>query len=299
MLPNEFQGDKYLQAFTATFIISLVPNVLLFLIPSKYISGPVFGINFQHIMLSFAAGALLGDVFIHALPHLLSPHDDHHEHTCGGPESHENHDSHEHHEHSLVGVHVLIGFFFFFFLERLVSRYVHHDHNHTDIKKKDATPTSELDDKTSSAGYLNLFADSMHNFTDGLALGAAFSSGKGIALATMVSVFFHEIPHELGDFSILIQSGFTKWQAIRAQFLTATAAFLGTALGLFSGINDQLERFLLASTCGGFVYVATVGVLPSINSGNKGLGQILLESLGFVIGVGLMVLVAMFEEEEQ
>jgi len=295
--------DAITQAFIATFIISLVPNVLLFLIPSKYMSGPV-----QHIMLSFAAGALLGDVFIHALPHLLLTHEEHHVHTCHATngscnilesrEEHEHIEHHDHHNHSLVGIYVLLGFFFFFLLERLVSRHIH-EHHHSSSDKLDKSLESAIkrnDVASSSAGYLNLFADSMHNFTDGLALGAACSSGKGIALATMVSVFFHEIPHELGDFSILVQSGFSKWQAIRAQFLTAIAAFVGTALGLFSGINEEVEKFLLATTCGGFVYVATVSVLPSISTESKGVGQIILESLGFAVGVGLMVLVAVFEE---
>jgi zinc transporter 7 len=61
--------------------------------------------------------------------------------------------------------------------------------------------------KLLASGWLNLLADSMHNFTDGIALGASFASGKGIAYATFLSVIFHEIPHEIGDFAILVQSG--------------------------------------------------------------------------------------------
>jgi zinc transporter 7 len=57
------------------------------------------------------------------------------------------------------------------------------------------------------SGYLNLLADSMHNLTDGIAIGAAFASGKGLAVATFISVILHEVPHEIGDFSILVQSG--------------------------------------------------------------------------------------------
>jgi zinc transporter 7 len=58
-----------------------------------------------------------------------------------------------------------------------------------------------------ASGWLNLLADSMHNFTDGIAIGASFASGRGLAYATFLSVIFHEIPHEIGDFAILVQSG--------------------------------------------------------------------------------------------
>ena len=57
------------------------------------------------------------------------------------------------------------------------------------------------------SGYLNLFADAFHNFTDGLAIGASFLAGKNIGLMTTVTILFHEIPHEIGDYAILIQSG--------------------------------------------------------------------------------------------
>jgi len=111
----------------------------------------------------------------------------------------------------------------------------------------------------------------MHNFTDGIALGAAFASPNGLAKATVTAVLIHEIPHEIGDFTILMESGMTKFQAIKAQFVTAIAAFLGTLVGLFlAQRNEEWESGLLALTSGGFVYIATVGVLPSILRNNRG-----------------------------
>ena len=95
-------------------------------------------------------------------------------------------------------------------------------------KSQRAEPNTSI--KLSS--YLNLIADFSHNITDGLAMSAAFYAGPMVGATTTVAVFFHEIPHEVGDFALLVQSGFTKWQAMGAQFFTAVGAFLGTFIGI-------------------------------------------------------------------
>jgi len=82
------------------------------------------------------------------------------------------------------------------------------------------------------SSYLNIIADFSHNITDGLAMSAAFYASPTIGATTTIGVFFHEIPHEVGDFALLVQSGFTKWQAMGAQFVTAIGAFLGTFIGI-------------------------------------------------------------------
>ena len=118
-------------------------------------------------------------------------------------------------------------------------------------------------------GYLNLVADSMHNFTDGLAIGASFagsqSSSYGLGIAAFLAVMFHEIPHEIGDFTILVKSGLTKTEAIRAQFVTAVAAFAGTATSLVGANSSETAKaLLLAWTNGGFLYIATVSMIPTV-----------------------------------
>ncbi|KAF8467310.1 ZIP zinc transporter-domain-containing protein [Kalaharituber pfeilii] len=90
------------------------------------------------------------------------------------------------------------------------------------------------------SSYLNIIADFSHNITDGLAMSAAFYASPTIGATTMIGVFFHEIPHEVGDFALLVQSGFTKWQAMGAQFFTAIGAFLGTFIGI--GIQWYASR---------------------------------------------------------
>ena len=126
----------------------------------------------------------------------------------------------------IIGVFILLGFLIFVSVERIVSLQPHKQHSHNyDHKKNDdqkdlpkpkensiTVPDTVTNIKMPvSSAYLNLLADSMHNFTDGLALGASFSSGKhssSLAIATVLSVLFHEIPHEFGDMMVLIKSGY-------------------------------------------------------------------------------------------
>jgi zinc transporter 7 len=256
-------------------------------------------------MLCFASGGLLGDVFIHALPHLLLS-----ESTVFGADSHI--------RSIIIGALVLSGFFLFFMVEKVmnVCSSQHSNTNTTSsesVKRKSrsrskgrkvASPQKvnmphphSHEAKLSTTGILNILADVMHNFTDGIAIGAAFSGGRKLAFARTISILFHEIPHELGDFSILLESGFTKFEAIKTQMVTALSAVLGTILGLFAQRSPFLEEILSSITCGGFLYVSTLGVL-SMLSGKKGTGytQISLESMGFLLGVFLMIFVAFMEE---
>lgn len=83
------------------------------------------------------------------------------------------------------------------------------------------------------SAYLNLFGDFTHNITDGLAMAASFYSSPQLGAVTTIATFCHEIPHEVADYSILIKSGFTKYQAMGSQFFTAVGAFVGTFIGIW------------------------------------------------------------------
>jgi zinc transporter 7 len=296
------------KAFGVTLLISLVPNLLLYALPSTLLTrkSRKGELVISSLFLCFACGGLLGDVFIHILPHLLSEHDKeeapsdgiqsdhHHDHDHEGE-----HGDHNHRDFISIGVALLFGFLFFFVFERVInSGLIRHDHSHghgddADSKrsKKDKDSTSLL----STTGWLNIAADCMHNFTDGVAIGATFASGGSIALATSISVFFHEIPHEIGDLSILIKSGMSKSEAIRTQFITAGTALIGTAVGLFAQRNEAIERHILAATAGGFVYISTVSILPSIAAAHSDFRQVVLEAACFLLGVSFMVAVAYLE----
>jgi zinc transporter 7 len=181
---------------------------------------------------------------------------------------------------------------------------VHVDQNKNNSNSSSSSSSSStwnIFRKLEGSGWLNLVADSMHNFTDGLAIGAAFSSGSGksLAAATFFSVICHEIPHEIGDFTILMQNGLSKTEAIQAQFVTAVAALIGTLVGLLLAEQNKVaEDLMLAFTSGGFLYIATVTVIPNISSCESSLSQIFAEMVAFVAGIGMMVAVTLLEEHE-
>lgn len=115
-----------------------------------------------------------------------------------------------------------------------------------------------------------------------------------------MSVFLHEVPHELGDFATLVRAGLTRNEAIGAQFLTAIAAFAGTALGLYSSeVVDGLGAdALLPFTAGGFLYLACATILPDVIEGGGGAALRAMQVAAFAAGVALMYAVAELEGME-
>lgn len=169
------------------------------------------------------------------------------------------------------------------------------------------------------SAYLNLIADFTHNITDGLAIASSFYASPTLGATTTVAVFFHEIPHEVGDFALLIQYGFSKKRAMAAQFVTALGAFLGTFLGIavqelgklggdgsspaagkdgngFRGLMGTGLGFgdlLLPFTAGTFLYVGTVAVIPELlETGRDRKAEVrktLLQFAAMATGAGIML----------
>jgi len=110
-----------------------------------------------------------------------------------------------------------------------------------------------------------------------------------------LTVLVHEIPHEIGDFAILIQSGCSKKKAIFLQLTTAVGALSGTVVSLLAeGAGDAATAWILPFTAGGFIYIATVSVIPELLHNSK-FGQSVLEIIALLSGVYMMVLVAKYE----
>lgn len=216
---------------------------------------------------------------------------------------------------------MLGGFMLFFVSERIVRSLAGggggggaHSHSHSHAPDDDVARRKKDDDcadgtrqgdgaggaatapRLKIAGVLNLAADALHNLSDGIAIGASFATGGGLGYSTALATLLHELPHEIGDFAVLVQSGCTKWQAIGAQFATAIAAFVGTAIGLLATRYAGMEQYLLAATAGGFVYVSCVAVMPDILSGgNPSFLQGVGEVGAMCAGIGLMACVALLE----
>lgn len=163
------------------------------------------------------------------------------------------------------------------------------------------------------AGLLNLIADFTHNITDGLALSSSFYASPALGATTTMAVFFHEIPHEVGDFALLIQSGFSKRKAMGAQFVTAVGAFIGTFIGILVqeysngdaaasgpgtgvgiwGTSLQWGDMLLPFTAGTFLYVGTVAVIPELLETGPRKGEELkktgLQFIAMALGAAIML----------
>jgi zinc transporter 7 len=156
-------------------------------------------------------------------------------------------------------------------------------------------------------------ADFTHNITDGLAMSSSFYASPTIGATTTVAVFFHEIPHEVGDFALLIQSGFSKRAAMGAQFMTALGALLGTLIGIavqeFGGAGSTQAGagpshgiwgtsltwgdMLLPFTAGTFLYVGTVSVIPELLETGPEKGKELMKTFiqfsAMAAGAGIML----------
>lgn len=332
-------------AFLATGLISILPLLVVTLCPLE-----ASWRRHQNVLVVFAAGAMLGDVCLHILPHAMSAHGHEHEHAHehhahhGHDEHdhhHDHHDDHHHdhhhedhhlthgapgggsHAHSLAdlanGLAIIAGIMVFFCIEKFVRHqrighsHAHgHAHSHAPTEAKKAAkgqkggsaaqPAAKGAHKPSHSdcpeglhvgGYLNLVADFAHNFTDGLAIGTAFGTATG-SLATTLAVLVHEVPHEVGDVAMLLRAGMPRLRALRMQLVTAIGALLGTLVGLAAGDMPVMKDRLNCFTAGGFIYVATVDVIPSLLD-DTSLAQTVRELLAMAAGVAIMVGVTLLE----
>ncbi|KAL3990762.1 ZIP Zinc transporter family protein [Acanthocheilonema viteae] len=332
---NDFQTRLWVYSIGSTLLISFMPFVLLSLIPLQ--ENTAENEPMLKVLLSFGSGGLLGDAFLHLIPHSQPSHHDGHEHS----HSHSHGGSHGPHDMT-VGSYVLAGILTFLTIEKIVrilrnEKMLHcHSHNNgllssndkkirrrskgakTNKKKKSDVSSAEeslhscsdeerkhLIAKTNDetrfkvAAYLNMAADFSHNFTDGLAIGASFLAGATVGIVTTITVLVHEIPHEIGDFAILVQSGFNKKKAMLVQLLTALGALAGCVLSLCSANVGELSdaassNWILPFTAGGFIYIATVTVIPELLE-NTSTWQSTKEVVALLAGIMLMFLIAAYE----
>lgn len=171
-------------------------------------------------------------------------------------------------------------------------------------------PSRWLDKDTS--GYLNLAANCMDNFTHGLAIAAGYVIGPAVGMLTTVAILCHEVPHEVGDFVILLNSGFSWREAAKAQILTACGGFVGVVVGLTAEHVTNVSGWLLPFTAGGFLYIALVSIIPDLLEGRDGEGKkeggesrderkevwhSVTEVLAMGMGIVVMVLVTIVEKK--
>uniref|UniRef100_H3A3J3 Solute carrier family 39 member 5 n=1 Tax=Latimeria chalumnae TaxID=7897 RepID=H3A3J3_LATCH len=152
-----------------------------------------------------------------------------------------------------------------------------------------------------NVAWMVIMGDGMHNFTDGLAIGVAFSEGVTSGISTTVAVLCHELPHELGDFAVLLHAGVPVKRVVLFSLMSAVLSYTGMLVGMaVSHYSSNITPWIFAVTAGVFVYVALVDMLPGMLPSDLKEGRLkhfILQNLGFLLGVCLMFCIALFEDQ--
>ena len=143
-----------------------------------------------------------------------------------------------------------------------------------------------------SFAVISMVGDFIHNFTDGLSIGVSYVADFKMGLVTTLAMFFHEIPHEVGDFAILFQLNYSVWQIVGLQLFTAAGALLGTAIG--SVMGQIYLKECLAFTSGGFLYFAINGLMSELKK-VESLVELFMCFVSMCFGLYFMYVFALFE----
>ena len=214
---------------------------------------------FLFVLMSFATGTLFGSAFLDLIPEALEKTDAH---------------------NALFTV--LFGLIIFFIVEKFI--YWHHHHH------------SSHEEKEKPFAYLNLIGDGIHNFFDGAAIAASFMANPGLGVTTTIAIIAHEIPQEIGDFSLLIYSGFTKKKALLFNLASALLAVLGAFIFFYSSsFIENLEALGLAFTAGMFIYIAAADLMPELQK-ELNIKKSVIQLISMVIGIMFILWVVVYLE---
>jgi len=230
--------DAFAHALAATIGISLISLIGLFALPLD--EGILDEVLFY--LISFASGTILGAALFDLIPEAI-----------------------ELVELDSAIPYVAFGFASFYLLERSIYWYHGHGHLRGD---REGVEISEPDGRAKAKGfvYLNLVGDAVHNLIDGMIIGAGFATSLSLGLASTLAVAFHELPQEVGDFSILLYGGFKRAMALAMNFLTALTAILGTLIVFSAFPSPQFIGPLIGFAGGSFIYISAAELLPELKA---------------------------------
>lgn len=217
-------------------------------------------------LVSYAIGALLGAVFLDILPEAikLSPNST----TVSGT--------------------VLFGILLFFTLEKvLIWRHCHHDH--CEVHEPELSHKLSEHDHGRS-GTMVIVGDTFHNFIDGIIIAAAFLTDNHLGVVTSLAIIAHEIPQEVGDFAILLHSGYTKLRAFQMNLISSFATVVGGVLGYLTLQTMQSwTPSLLALAAASLIYVALADLIPGLHKRTE-LRDTIQQVILIVLGVATVAL---------
>eukprot|EP00106_Octopus_bimaculoides_P018664 XP_014786106.1 PREDICTED: zinc transporter ZIP12-like [Octopus bimaculoides] len=156
----------------------------------------------------------------------------------------------------------------------------------------------EKPNKCSSLSLIVILGDALHNFADGLTIGAAFSTSESFGLMTSIAVLCHEIPHELGDFAVLLANGIGFKRALLFNFVSSLTAFVGLFIGLGVSTDFIVRRWIYAVSAGMFLYIAFVDLFPVMKKHKTVKSLVsLFSNAGLILGVIIITLLGFYEEK--
>ncbi|CAH0394763.1 unnamed protein product [Bemisia tabaci] len=296
LVSQSFDYQPWILSVIASFIVGLSGIFPLLVIPIEDSESLKTGASAKtlKVLLSFAVGGLLGDVFLHLLPEAWSN---------SGKQSARSNPS------MFCGLWVLTGMLVFIVMEKAFAG--QQDSSPMLVKQVEPSKTTICSDdnankafvKTPStiqiSGYLNLAANCIDNFTHGLAVGGSFLLSARVGCLTTFAILVHEIPHEVGDFAILLRSGFTRWEAAYMQLYTASAGVVGAMTAIvFSGSSNSIEAktsWILPFTAGGFLHIALVSILPELQQ-EKNTRESLKQMVSLGAGITVMAILTFMIE---
>jgi len=211
---------------------------------------------------SFSAGAIIGDVFIHLLPEIVDAY----------------------------GFDLRISFYFIFGIlaSFVMEKAICWKHSHHE-------ETCDKHHHVERCAYMVLLGDGLHNFIDGLMIGAGFLTSIPVGIGITVAVILHEIPHEIGDFGVLIHGGMEKKKALFLNFVSALTAVLGTVLSLLlSGMLRDMQLFLLCFAAANLLYIAASNLIPELHK-TSNLKRDILQIASFILGILIMLPLLLLE----
>ncbi|MEM3373953.1 MAG: ZIP family metal transporter [Candidatus Woesearchaeota archaeon] len=245
----------WLYTLTSVFIVSLIAFIGIFTLALK---NKVLQ-KILLLLVSFATGALLGDVFIHLLPELIE-------------------------EQGLTlknSLFILLGIFLFFILEKFLCW----RHCHIPTSKEHPHPL----------GFMNLIGDAFHNFLDGMIIAGSYLVNIQVGIATTIAVLLHEIPQEISELGVLLHAGLSKTKALLYNFLSALTSFLGAILVLILGEKiDFLISLIVPITIGGFLYIASSDLIPELHKETEP-KKSLLQMIFMILGISIMLSLLLLE----
>ncbi len=249
--------SAFWQAVVSTTVIDLIELAMIIIVAAKF-----WNERTEIRLVSFAAGVLLSTVFLDLLPEAAKDVT----------------------EPKQLFAAILLGMIGLFFVERLLQR----DHSHTSHAEAHAghqhSPASR---------YFIIIGDGLHSMIDGFAIAASFILDPAVGLVTTLAVLAHEVPHQIGDYSILRRRGLSQWRALIVNFTSALTALAGVAVTFIfqAGVEDHLN-LLIGFTAGMLLYIAAVNLLPEMLHG-QARGRALYVT-PFVAGLLLITVLVQF-----